>query len=162
VSDATRHLYAIAIGTNRAARGLRRPDRIVAAALAELELVGAAVVRCSATRTSAPLGPAQRCFGNAAAIVETGLAPQALLHEINRIERAFGRRRGRRWGDRPLDLDIILWSGGRFDHRLLAIPHREWKHRRFVADPLATIAPDWRDPVAGRSVRQIAARLRKR
>lgn len=162
MSDATRHLYAIAIGTNRAARGMRRAADIIYAALAELETRGIAIIRRSATISTAPIGPARRRFGNAAAVVECQLNPMDLLGELKSVERKFGRSPGRRWGDRPLDLDIILWSGGRFRRRQLIIPHRLWQQRRFVADPLASIAADWRDPVNHGSVRQIAARLRKR
>lgn len=162
MSDATRHIYAIAIGTNRAARGMRRAAEIIAAALSDLEARGIAVIRRSETKTTAPVGPARRRFGNAAAVVATALGPAELLCELKSIERSFGRSPGRRWGDRSLDLDIILWSGGRFRRRHLIIPHRLWQQRRFVADPLASIAADWRDPVSHGSVRQIASRLRKR
>ncbi|MBX9728300.1 MAG: 2-amino-4-hydroxy-6-hydroxymethyldihydropteridine diphosphokinase, partial [Sphingopyxis sp.] len=110
VSDATRHLYAIAIGSNRAALGMHKAEDIVAAALAKIRSRGIAIIKHSATLASAPVGPARRRFGNAAAIIETRLGPEALLRELKSIERAFGRTSGRRWGDRPLDLDIILWS----------------------------------------------------
>jgi 2-amino-4-hydroxy-6-hydroxymethyldihydropteridine diphosphokinase len=162
VSEATRHLYAIAIGSNRAALGMRRAEDIVSAALTKMRSRGIAIIKHSATLASAPVGPARRRFGNAAAIIETRLDPDALLRELKSIERAFGRRPGRRWGDRPLDLDIILWSGGRLHLRQLVIPHREWRRRAFVAVPLCTIAPDWRDPVTGSRVRHITARLPKR
>lgn len=162
VSDATCHLYAIAIGSNRAALGMRRVEDIVSAALAKMRSRGIAIIKHSATLASAPVGPARRRFGNAAAIIETRLGPEALLRELKSIERAFGRRPGRHWGDRPLDLDIILWSGGQMRLRQLIIPHRKWHQRAFVTLPLLTIAPDWRDPVTGRSVRHAVARLRKR
>ena len=58
--------------------------------------------------------------------------------------RAFGRRRGRRWGPRVLDLDLILWSGGAFRSRRLIIPHPQLGKRAFVLQPLAAIAPNWR------------------
>ena len=81
------------------------------------------------------------------------------LKRLEAIEVGFGRRRGRRWGPRVLDLDIALWSAGRWRGRKLEIPHRELVNRDFVLRPLTKIAPNW--PVRGRAlrVRHAAARL---
>jgi 2-amino-4-hydroxy-6-hydroxymethyldihydropteridine diphosphokinase len=77
------------------------------------------------------------------------------------MEREFGRRRGRRWGTRVLDLDIIDWSGGRWRSRALNVPHPQAARRAFVIDPLASIAPGWR--LSGASTaRQLAHRLARR
>jgi 2-amino-4-hydroxy-6-hydroxymethyldihydropteridine diphosphokinase len=67
-----------------------------------------------------------------------------MLGQLKAMERAFGRRAGKRWGPRVLDLDIVLWSGGRFRSRRLAIPHPQLDKRSFVLQPLASIAPGWR------------------
>jgi len=118
------------------------------------------VEQASMIVASAPLGPSRRRYANAAAIVATSLAPEALLDRLKGIERAFGRRMGgMRWGARVLDLDIVLWSGGRFASRRLAIPHRELPHRSFVLLPARQIAGDWRDPRSGLTVRHLTARL---
>jgi 2-amino-4-hydroxy-6-hydroxymethyldihydropteridine diphosphokinase len=61
-----------------------------------------------------------------------------------------------------LDLDILLWSGGKWHDRTLTIPHSQLRVRRFVLDPLVTIAPAWRDPLTHRTVRQLHARLTRR
>ncbi|MEI9851147.1 MAG: 2-amino-4-hydroxy-6-hydroxymethyldihydropteridine diphosphokinase [Sphingomonas sp.] len=145
--------YAIALGSNRRGRH-GSPEREVRAALAAIGGV-AAVSPLVRTR---PLGPSHRQFANAAAIVETGEAPPALLRRLKAIERAFGRRRGIRWGARVIDLDIILWSEGAWASPGLTIPHPEFRARRFVLDPLVLLVPWWRDPLTGLSVRQIAAR----
>jgi 2-amino-4-hydroxy-6-hydroxymethyldihydropteridine diphosphokinase len=108
-----------------------------------------------------PIGPSSRRFANAAALVESALAPPALLARMKRIERDFGRGRGRRWGERVLDLDILLWSGGRWSSATLTVPHPRLPARRFALDPLTEIAPDWRIPGCG-TVRQHAARLTRR
>ena len=120
-------------------------------------------MKASTTNTTAPLGAGTRSYANAVVLIETDLAPPALLAHLKGIERAYGRRRGRRWGDRPLDLDIIGWSGGTWASRELTIPHPAFRTRRFVLSPLVEIAPDWRDPITGRTARQLLARLdRKR
>ena len=76
------------------------------------------------------------------------------------MEREFGRRRGRRWAPRVLDLDIALWSGGKFRSRRLSIPHAQLARRSFVLQPLAAIAPGWR--IGGLSARHLAERLARR
>ena len=103
----------------------------------------------STIRTTPALGPAGRSFANAVAIVESELAPDELLAELKAIERGFGRRPGRRWGPRVLDLDIILWSGGAWGGPGPIVPHPEFRDRAFVLQPLAEIAPGWRDPLTG-------------
>lgn len=148
--------YAIALGSNR--RG--RHGAPAAEVRAGLAAIGAG--RASRVIASAPLGPSLRRFANAAALVESDLSPLAMLARLKAIERAFGRRSGRRWGARVIDLDIALWSGGRVVTRTLAIPHRELRRRAFVLAPLAEVAPGWRDPVSGLTVRQLHARLTRR
>ncbi len=120
-------------------------------------------VATSAVHTTPPLGPGNRRYANAVALIATELDPPALLGQLKSIERAHGRRPGRRWGNRPLDLDIIGWSGGCWSTRALCIPHVAFRQRRFVLAPLVEIAPDWRDPVTHLTARHLLARLdRKR
>ncbi len=145
--------YAIALGSNRRSRH-GSPAETLRAALAELR--PAAVSRIHMTPA---LGPAGRGFANAAAIVESRLEPDALLADQKAMEHAFGRRPGRRWGPRVLDLDIILWSDGPWDGPGPIVPHPEFRNRAFVLTPLLELAPDWRDPVSGLTVRQLLARL---
>ena len=147
--------YAIALGSNR--RHIRHggPEGVLRAAVEALGELGS-IESVSAIHRTPALGPAGRSFANAALLLTTELAPLELLAAIKRIERRFGRRPGRRWGARVLDLDIILWSEGSFRAPRLAIPHSEMARRDFVLRPLAEIAPDWRDPLSGRSVRQLA------
>ena len=65
-----------------------------------------------------------------------------MLSMLKAIERDFGRRRGQRWGARVIDLDIILWSGGRWRSPGLIVPHSAYAARDFVLHPLATIAAE--------------------
>jgi 2-amino-4-hydroxy-6-hydroxymethyldihydropteridine diphosphokinase len=137
------HLYAIGIGSNRVHGRHGRPAGVVEAAIAELDrrfdLFDASPIL---------LNPAQhgagRDFANAVALVESDLAPAAMLAELQEIERAFGRRPGKRWSARVLDLDIIAWEGGRIRCRQLNIPHPMLERRSFMLVPLSQIAPAWR------------------
>jgi 2-amino-4-hydroxy-6-hydroxymethyldihydropteridine diphosphokinase len=116
----------------------------------------------SAIIDSAPLGPSQRRYANAAAIISAELSPPTLLRRLHDIERHFGRvRRGQAWQARTLDLDILLWSGGMWADGDLAIPHPALRSRNFVLTPAAMIAPDWRDPVTGLTIRQLQSRFNR-
>jgi 2-amino-4-hydroxy-6-hydroxymethyldihydropteridine diphosphokinase len=148
--------YAIALGSNRRSRH-GSPAQTLRAALAAL---GARTV--STIRATPALGPAGRSFANAVAILDSDLAPDDLLAELKALERGFGRRPGRRWGPRVLDLDIILWSGGAWGGPGPIVPHPEYRKRAFVLAPLAEIAPGWRDPLTGATARQLLARLNAR
>jgi 2-amino-4-hydroxy-6-hydroxymethyldihydropteridine diphosphokinase len=145
--------YAIALGSNRRT-SYGSPAETLRAALADLRPV--AVSRIRATPA---LGPAGRGFANAVAIVDSKLEPDELLAELKALERAFGRRPGLRWGPRPLDLDIILWSEGPWDGPGPIVPHPEFRKRDFVLKPLAELAPGWPDPISGLTVRQLLSRL---
>ena len=152
------YLYAIAIGSNRPHGRYGRPADVVDAAIARLEsefgLFDASPIMLNPAH-----GGAGRDFANAVALVESPLEPPAMLSHLKAVERDFGRRSGRRWGARVLDLDLVLWSGGRFQSRQLTIPHRELARRSFVLQPLLAVAPGWR--VAGAlTVRHLAHRLR--
>ena len=152
--------YAIAMGSNRRSRHGSPAATLRAAADALADL--GQVERLSTIRGTPALGPAGRSFANAAILLSTELDPPGLLTALKAIERAFGRRGGRRWGPRVLDLDIILWSQGAWGGPGPVIPHPAMRDRRFVLEPLAEIAPSWRDPVTGATVRQLLARLTAR
>ena len=159
MSDAI-HLYAIALGSNR--RHLRhgRPAGVVAAAIAMLD-ARYDLFDASPIILNRAVGGAGRDFANAVALVESPLEPRAMLAGLKAIERDFGRRRGRRWGERVLDLDLVAWSGGRFASRGLTIPHSRLAEREFVLGPLAAVAPEWR--IDGtRTPRHLLSRLAKR
>jgi 2-amino-4-hydroxy-6-hydroxymethyldihydropteridine diphosphokinase len=149
--------YVIALGSNRWGRH-GSPRREVAAAMRALQPVLAA----SPIVDSAPLGPSSRRFANAAILIESVEQPPALLARLKQVEREFGRRRGRRWGARVIDLDIVLWSGGAWADAALVIPHRAFRDRAFVLGPLRAIVPGWRDPITARTTRQLADRHLRR
>ncbi|MBJ6122467.1 2-amino-4-hydroxy-6-hydroxymethyldihydropteridine diphosphokinase [Sphingomonas mollis] len=150
-------LYAIALGANRYGRH-GRPSAAIVAALAAIGGVEAV----SPIIASAPIGPSTRMFANAAALIRSDEPPPALLARLKAIERRMGRRPGIRWGARPIDLDIILWSGGPWRTRTLTIPHPAFRDRRFVLGPLARIAARWRDPISGLRVRHLLSQVDRR
>ncbi len=153
------HLYAIAIGSNRPHGRHGRPAGVVEAAIARLDQAFG-LFDASPIILNAAHGGAGRDFANAVALVESPLEPADMLQALKAIERDFGRRPGRRWGPRVLDLDLLLWSGGKFRSRRLSVPHPQLARRSFVLHPLAAIAPDWR--IGAHTVRQLAQRLERR
>jgi len=150
------HLYAIAIGSNRPHGRFGRPAGVVEAAIARLDeefgLFDASPIVLNRAH-----GGAGRDFANAVALVESGLEPRDMLSRLKSLEREFGRRGGRRWGPRVLDLDIALWSGGSLKSRSLTVPHPELARRSFVLQPLSAVAPGWR--VGALSIRHLVHRL---
>jgi len=135
---------------------------VLAAALERLEAEGVKVIAAAPVLLTDPVGPSHRRYCNSAAVVETKHEPSELLALCKRIERDFGRRRGgQRWSTRVLDLDLILWSSGPYAEPGLIIPHPLFRTRDFVLVPAASIAPGWRDPVTGLTVRHLLARWRR-
>lgn len=154
-------LYLVALGSNRRHALYGAPEAVVRAALEELAAFGTVLARSPVIATAA-MGAARRRFANAALVLDSELSPPALLAALKRTEREFGRRGGQRWGDRVLDCDIVLWSGGRWRSPGLAIPHPAFRRRDFVLGPAVTIAPGWRDPASGLTLAHLHARLTRR
>jgi 2-amino-4-hydroxy-6-hydroxymethyldihydropteridine diphosphokinase len=153
----SRTSYAIALGSNRRHGRHGAPKGVIRAAVERID--GARSV--STIRATPPLGPAGRSFANAIVLVESDLEPAEMLAALKAIEVDFGRRGGRRWGPRVLDLDIILWSGGAWGGPGPVIPHPDFRKRAFVLEPLVEIAPGLRDPLTGSTMAQLLARLRR-
>jgi 2-amino-4-hydroxy-6-hydroxymethyldihydropteridine diphosphokinase len=88
----------------------------------------------------------QAAFVNCAIVAETSLAPPALLAHAQEVEHRFGRDREheRRWGPRPLDIDLIAYGDVTLDTPELTLPHPRALERAFVLVPLAEIAPERR------------------
>ncbi len=98
----------------------------------------------------------QATYLNQVVAVETALAPRALLERCRAVEASLGRVRGKRWGPRTVDVDILLYGAAAVREPDLAIPHRDLAHRAFVLVPLAEAAPGLRLP-DGRSVEALLA-----
>lgn len=142
---------------------LGSPREVVLAAAELIHEALGKVQALSPVIDSAPLGPSQRRYANAALVLKTRLEPQELLAALQWLEAQLGRvRRGQRWRARVIDLDIILWSKGVVAEPRLAVPHPLFRSRAFVLGPAAAIAPAWRDPLTGLTLAQLHARLTRR
>jgi 2-amino-4-hydroxy-6-hydroxymethyldihydropteridine diphosphokinase len=114
-------------------------------------------LRVSTFHDTEPVGVGpQPTFLNAAAVGETALSARALLDTLLAVEQQFGRERPFPGAPRTLDLDLILYDEAIIDDApVLVVPHPRFRERRFVLEPLSEIAPDWRDPVTGRTVEEL-------
>jgi 2-amino-4-hydroxy-6-hydroxymethyldihydropteridine diphosphokinase len=142
----------------------------VRAAIAALgALPGTRLVAASSLYRTAPVGyAAQPDFVNAAVLLETDLAPRALLAALQSLEARHGRTRSFRDAPRTLDLDLLLYDGEVIDEPGLAVPHPRLHERAFALAPLVEIdsaavipgrglARDWLARLGGQRVERIDA-----
>ncbi len=98
-------------------------------------------------------------FLNACVLAETDILPRALLELLLNIESDLGRIRRYKWGPREIDLDLLFYDDQVFNESGLVLPHPQMHRRAFVLVPLLQIAPDWRHPVLGKSIRELAGSM---
>ena len=151
------HAY-IGIGSNlgdRKANALEAVDRVG-------KLPGTKLIRASSLYESEPLGDAKTWFVNSVIEIETEFPPEELLKRLKAIEKAMGRKRvkGKRWGSRIIDLDILLCDHEVVEKRSLKVLHPEMHKRRFVLLPLAELAPHVVHPQLGHSVSALLATVK--
>jgi 2-amino-4-hydroxy-6-hydroxymethyldihydropteridine diphosphokinase len=146
---------AIALGSN-----LDDPQAQVRGGFADLaQLPQTWVTARSPLYRTAPVGYAEQpAFVNACALVETRLAPRALLDGLLAIEQKHGRVREIPNGPRTLDLDIVLYGSATVDEPGLAIPHARAHERAFVLAPLVDVWPDAVFPGRG-TARELLAKV---
>ena len=149
------HTAYIALGSNLGDKeaNLRR-------ALELLAERGVEVVRPSSFICTEPYGVTdQPQFLNAVCEVRTSLAPLELLHTLLDIEQEMGRVRLRHWGERNIDLDLLLYEDVVMDTPELKLPHPDMQNRDFVLLPLVEIAPELVHPTLGKSIIEIKDKI---
>ena len=146
------HLYVVGCGSNLGDRAGQ-----LAVAASRVGALGT-LLRQTPLYETAPLGAADRSFLNGAWLLETTLPPPELLGALLSIEAELGRVRTVRWGNRIIDLDVLLWGDGTrgivttYVDSGLTIPHPRIAERRFVLEPLNEISPDYLHPVLGKTI----------
>jgi 2-amino-4-hydroxy-6-hydroxymethyldihydropteridine diphosphokinase len=95
--------------------------------------------------------------------IETEFSPLQLLHRLQEIELAMGRKRTpdtKKWTSRKIDLDLLLFDNQTIDSRTLKVPHPELHNRRFVLLPLSELAPHLTHPRFGVTIVELLATLK--
>ena len=116
------------------------------------------LIRTSALYETEPWGVKnQNWFLNMAVEIKTSLSPQDLLVKLQNIERTLGRNREKeiRWGERPIDIDIIFYDNLVLESDVLTIPHKFMHKRAFVLVPLLELIPDFVHPVFNITISQL-------
>jgi 2-amino-4-hydroxy-6-hydroxymethyldihydropteridine diphosphokinase len=152
------HPVAIALGSNLG-------DREANLAFGLSALPGFITnLRQSRWRDTAPFGVTadQPRYLNGVVVGETALGARELLERLLAIEAAAGRSRPSPMAPRTLDLDVILFGDKKIEEPGLTVPHPRFRERLFVLEPLVEVAPDWIDPVTGRSIKQLLSDLLRR
>jgi len=142
----------VGLGSNMGDR-----ERLIRSALDLLNgIPGTSVIRASSLYDSQALGaPEQPDYLNAAASLETDRPPRQLLWHLLLIEARLGRERLRKWGPRPIDLDLLLYDARILNEPDLRLPHPGILERPFVLVPLAEIDPGFVHPGAGRTLGEL-------
>lgn len=136
------HRAFLLLGTNLGDR-----KRNLTVARNNIELSVGAIVQASATYETAAWGNTdQPDFLNQAVAVETSMEPLRLLHEILNIEKEMGRQRDVKWGERIIDIDILLYDAVVLNIEGLTVPHPQLPNRRFALTPLKEIAGEYLHP----------------
>lgn len=151
----------LGLGSNVPHGRYGRPPDVLASAVAALRAGGLRVERVARVRQTAPWGPSARCYANGAVIGLWHGDAAELLTLAKQVEQDFGRKRGRRWGARVLDIDIWLMDGLILSSPMLIIPHHGLQERDFALVPLVELWGSWRHPRLGLTARQLLARLKK-
>jgi 6-pyruvoyltetrahydropterin/6-carboxytetrahydropterin synthase len=120
------------------------------------------MVKISPTYDTAPVGNTdQPRFLNLVCKAKTSLSPPNLLRFVKNIEKKMGRVNGLPNSPRPIDIDILFYDDLVLETPVLVIPHPRLTERTFVLAPLADIAPDFKHPASGKTVRRMLKNLKR-
>ncbi|MFO7179885.1 MAG: 2-amino-4-hydroxy-6-hydroxymethyldihydropteridine diphosphokinase [Pseudomonadota bacterium] len=155
LSNASARIFDVVVGLGS---NVGQREQQLERAVSAIARLGA-VLACSSVYETAPVGPPQPDFLNAAVRLHTTLEPHALLDHLLEIERAAGRERRERWGPRVLDLDVLWISGVVLATERLSVPHPELRRRAFALVPLLDVAPEALDPVTQQAYADMARAL---
>jgi 2-amino-4-hydroxy-6-hydroxymethyldihydropteridine diphosphokinase len=122
-----------------------------------VDLLGLPIVSSSIWETAVWGGVAYGSFLNQAHSFFTHSDPFDLLHSLKKIELQMGRRATERWGNREIDIDILVYGTQCVSDFRLQIPHPRLAERRFALIPLMEVAPEWRHPATGQSAAELLA-----
>ncbi|MBQ3366751.1 MAG: 2-amino-4-hydroxy-6-hydroxymethyldihydropteridine diphosphokinase [Acidaminococcaceae bacterium] len=148
----------IALGSN-----LGDKENNMKEALQRLTKKGVTICKVSDFLVTSPYGVTdQPDFLNAVAEIKTDNSPTELLRVLLQVEQEMGRKRIRRWGERNIDLDLLLYDQRIIDLPDLQVPHPDMQNRDFVLRPLVQIAPDAVHPVLRKTAGQLWKELQDR
>jgi 2-amino-4-hydroxy-6-hydroxymethyldihydropteridine diphosphokinase len=100
-------------------------------------------------------GPAQGKYLNTVWEIETSLSAKGLLQTLLSIEKKLGRERGIKNAPRTIDLDLLFYGTETLQEENLEVPHPRLQDRLFVLQPLLDLAPGFKHPVNGKTIRQL-------
>jgi len=141
----------LALGSN-----LGRREQYLRAGIDGLAARGIRIISCASVYSTEPQEfPDQPWFLNTALQAATDLDARQLLEVCLAVEKDNHRLRDSSKGPRTLDIDIIFYGNKILHEPGLTIPHPSFAFRRFVLEPLVEIAPDFEDPISGKTVRQL-------
>jgi len=132
------------------ADNLRQAIELIKRDIGEVEAISALYETAAWGNTDQP------SFLNQAVLVYTHLSALEVLDKALEIEQILGRIRKDKWGERLIDIDLVLFDNAVIDvENKLQVPHPHMHTRKFVMAPLAEIAPRVVHPVLGKTIREI-------